>query len=124
MFSFIDYLAGMKHLPVLNIIANGGRITIKEAYHAVQQGRPLVILEGSERATELIIAALDRIPQNELRKLLLKLNIAQDDKHISECLTWLKAIADYDQGQGEVTRFDLLSQEPEEFKQIILSRLT
>ena len=59
MFAFLDYLAIQRSVPVVNVVANGGRITIKEAFHAVENGWQVVVWEGSHRAAEVIIAAID-----------------------------------------------------------------
>ncbi len=119
MFSFIDYLADQR-LPVINIIANGGRITLKEASHTVQRNRPVIILEGSKRATEVIVSALDGTPEGDWVSLLMKHEIAgKNSEQFQEALDWLIQIAKYD----KIVRFDFLSRPLDEFKPIVLSAL-
>jgi hypothetical protein len=119
MFSFVEYLATQKQIPVINIVANGGRITIQEVYHAVRQGQPVVVLEGSERAAEVIIAALDGVAEREIIDLLKELGITNQEHKVSETIHWLSEIAEY----NKITRFDFLSNPPEELRNIILTEL-
>jgi hypothetical protein len=120
MFSFLDHLAIEEHIPVINLVANGGRITIKETYHAVQQNRPVIILEGSHRATELIVAALEGKSESFLTKMLHDdLEIASDDREVRETLRWLRGIVRHRQ----MTRFEFLTHPHSELREIILSAL-
>lgn len=43
-----------KHIPIAAVIANGGAITKLEVLHAVKQGIPLVVVEGSGRLANQI----------------------------------------------------------------------
>jgi hypothetical protein len=115
MFSFLDYLHRQKQLPVLSLIVNGGRITIQEAYQAAKQGRPIIVLEGTHRASELILAALDRAPEAELLALMTKLSIAASLEAMEEILRWLQTIA----AHPKVTRFNLLTGQPEDLWHLI-----
>jgi hypothetical protein len=117
-FTVLDYLA-VEHLPIIHIISNGGRITIKEAYYAVRQGYHIIVLEGSVRATEVIAAALYGASKVDLVTLLKHHKIATQVHEVEETLSWLKTIADY----NKITRFNFLSGHPEHLKEIILSRL-
>jgi len=119
MFSFLDYLTGQKRVPVVNLIANGGRITIKEAFHTVQQRQHLIVLEGSKRATEAILAALDGASEDALTQLLRKRKIVQNNRELQETLHWLNSIAMYD----KITRFNFLSQPLKDLRAGILSKL-
>ena len=118
MFRFINCLSGMS-IPIVHIIANGGRITIKEAYHSVRQGHPIIILEGSERATKIIIAALDGASETELINLFEEHKIIKQEHEAEEILVWLREIAQY----NKVTRFVLSSKPSDKLKEIILSML-
>lgn len=118
MFSFLEYLSGEKKIPVTNIIANGGRVTIEEAYHAVQQGYHIIVLEGSARATEVIVAALNKLSKKDLVTLLKHHKLANQTQE-EETLFWLEAIAQY----NKITRFDFWSSDYYGLKRLILSSL-
>jgi hypothetical protein len=119
MFSFLHYLATYEKIPVINIIANGGRITLKEAYHATQQGWPVIVLEGSKRAAQIIISALDGAEETTLVRDLWQLEIVKRKSELRETLHWLAGIAQYDR----ITRFDLMARQLDELRKIILSQL-
>ena len=119
MFSFLGYLATQRQIPTINIVANGGRVTIKEAYHAAQQGRHVVVLEGSKRAAEVIVAALDGVSDRTLVSLLRAYGITTQRHEVEETVYWLNSIAKYD----KITRFDFLSRPPGELREIILSKM-
>lgn len=125
MFGFIDHLVTRKKLPFINIIANGGRITIKEAHHAVQKGYHIVVLEGSKRATEVIVAALNGASQHDLAIALKQFGIVgTSPEQLQETLSWLNDIANYSKNAREkVARFDFLSRPLEELERLILSKL-
>jgi hypothetical protein len=119
-FMVLDYLAeNVEHLPIIHIISNGGRITIKEAYYAVRQGYHIIVLEGSARATEVIAAALYGASKADLVTLLKHHRIATQVHEVEETLSWLETIAEYD----KITHFNFRSEHPEYLKEIILSRL-
>ncbi len=119
MFAFIDYLTDAEHLPFVHIIANGGRVTIKEVYHSVQKGRHIIVLEGSTRATQIIVAALDGASEKTLIDLFAKHKITMQMHEVKETLSWFKKIVEYD----KITRFDFWSGDHGKLKEIILSRL-
>jgi hypothetical protein len=119
MFSFLDYLATRRQIPVINIVANGGRITIKEVYHAVEKGWPVIVLEGSSRAAQLIVAALNGVPEREMPDLFDRYQVEISLDEVPEVVHWLSVIAEYEQ----VIRFDLFSRLPDELAMLILSRL-
>lgn len=119
MFSFLDHLANCEQIPVVNIVANGGRITIKEVYHAVEKGWPVIVLEGSNRAAQLIVAALDGASERELAGLFDKYQVTVPLQEVPELVHWLGAIAKYE----NITRFELLSRPPQELASLILSGL-
>jgi hypothetical protein len=119
MFSFLDYLAMYEQIPVINIVANGGRITIKEVYHAAEKGWPVIVLEGSQRAAQLIVAALDGASEKELAGLFDECQVAIPLHEVTEAVHWLSTIAKHE----KITRFELLSQPPEELAMLILSGL-
>lgn len=119
MFSFLDYLAVCKQVPIVIIIANGGRITIKEAFHAVERDWPVVVFEGSHRATETIVAALNGASREDLFDMFDMCEIKVYEHEIEETLDWLNSIAQYER----ITRFDFISGSPEELREAILSGL-
>lgn len=119
MFAFIDYLADAEHLPLVHIIANGGQVTIKEVYHSVQKERHIIVLEGSTRATQIIVAALDGASEKTLIDLFAEHKITTQMHEVQETLSWLKEIMVYD----KITRFDFWSGDHEKLKEIILSSL-
>jgi SLOG in TRPM, prokaryote len=119
LFKFLDYLSVHKHIPIANLVVNGGRITIKEVYHAARQGREIIMLEGSARATEVMMAAREGASPHALRELLQARGIVKDSGELRETLRWLNRIAHYD----KITRFPFLTRPPEELKPIILSKL-
>jgi len=119
LFKFLEYLSRNKHIPIVNLVVNGGRITIKEVYHATRQGRPVILLDGSKRAIELMVAAMQGASQQSLIDLLEQRGLAKNARDLRETLRWLHRIAAYD----KITRFPFLSGQPEELKEIILSRL-
>jgi len=55
MYTLAKYLS--QHCAPLNIFAGGGSITIKEMLTAVKQGRKMILLAGSGRATDSVLAA-------------------------------------------------------------------
>ena len=119
MFTFLDYLAKDENLPAIHVIANGGRITIMEAYYSVQQGRDIIILEGSCRAPKVIVAAINGVSKTELVKLLRDNAIATQVHEVEETLFWLNKIAQYD----KIACFNFWSDSHEELSAIILSKL-
>lgn len=44
--------------PSLTLVVNGGEITLRDAWHSVQAGRPVVTLDGSGRTADKLAAAL------------------------------------------------------------------
>lgn len=102
-------------LPVINLVVNGGRITIKEAHRAASQGRPLIVLEGTQRASALILAALDHASSADLLAMMKELRIALEPRGMEETLHWLAAIADH----PRVIRFNFLTRPPEELRELI-----
>ncbi len=119
LFKFLNYLSGYKHIPIASLVVNGGRITIKEVYHAARQGRHIILLEGSKRATEVMVAAMEGATPRTLVDLLEQRNLVKNARELRETLRWLHRIAHYE----KITRFPFLSRPPDELKQIILSRL-
>jgi hypothetical protein len=119
MFAFLDYLAIRRQIPVVNIVANGGRITIKEAFHAVENGWPVVVWEGSHRAAEVIIAALDGASRQSLIDLLSKCEVRVHKSEIQETLHWLGVIGGYER----IDRFDFMSGSFQDLRESILAGL-
>ncbi len=119
MFTFLDYLAYMKHLPIVHIVANGGRVTIKEVHRSMQKRRHIIVLEGSARASKVIGAALGGASQKELTDLFAEHNITTQIHEIAETLSWLKEIVEYD----KITSFDFCTGDHKKLQEIILSRL-
>lgn len=128
MFEFLKYLGTDKQLPVINIVANGGRITIKEVFKAVEQGREVIVLETSEpviRAAHVIISALEASAESNpvtfQQKMInsfrdYEVEVQKDEEE--ETIRWLARIAKHD----KITRFNL-SRPPNEFRECILSKL-
>jgi hypothetical protein len=119
MFAFLDYLAIQKQIPVVNIVANGGRITIKEAFHAVENGWQVVVWEGSHRAAEVIIAALDGASRQNLINLFDQCGVRVQESEIQETLHWLDVIAGY----KRLDRFDFMSGSFQDLRESIFSGL-
>jgi hypothetical protein len=119
MFAFLDYLAIRKQIPIVNIVANGGRITIKEAFHAVENGWQVIVWEGSHRAAEVIIAALNGASRQSLVNLLDMCGVGVQKSEIQETLHWLGVIADYE----KLDRFDFMSGSFQYLRESILSGL-
>ncbi len=119
LFEFLDYLAGPKRLPVVNLVVNGGRITIKEVWYAMRRGRPIILLEGSGRATDVMVAALDGASQSDLGALVKHWGLAHTEPEQQEILGWLADIARYE----KLERFSFLSERSETLKEILLADL-
>ncbi len=119
LYKFLDYLSTHRHIPIVNLVVNGGRITIKEVYYATRQGWPVIVLDGSKRATEVMVAAAGGASQRTLIELLEQRGLTRNTRDRRETLRWLQRIGQYDQ----LTRFPFLSGRPEDLRQTILSRL-
>jgi hypothetical protein len=46
--------------PSVTVVANGGGIVLSEVNENVEDGRPMILVRGSGRATDALVAALDR----------------------------------------------------------------
>lgn len=55
------------HPPALAVFAGGGAITIREMQMNVAQGRPMLLLAGSGRATDAVLAARAGQPAGDSR---------------------------------------------------------
>ena len=121
MFSFIEYLVLEQNIPALQIIFNGGRITIKEVHYAVLQHRPVLLLEGSMRAVEVIAAVLDGASRETITQLLLdkRRNIIEIQQ-LEETFEWLSAIREHNR---LIERFNIKTQTLNELRSLILSKL-
>ncbi len=119
MFSFLGYLAEVKHLPIIQIVFNGGRITLKDAYYSVQRGFRIIVLDGSCRAPEVIVAAMNGASEADLIALLEKHEIAIQTHELKETLVWLQEIAEY----NRITPFNFQTGHYDELKAAILSGL-
>jgi len=115
MFALVEHLHDALELPILSLVVNGGRITLKEAYYATRRRRPLIVLEGMARASELILAARDGEPPGRLRSLMEDRRIAVRPDEQEETLAWLAAIA----GHPGLIRFDAVARPPEELRDLI-----
>jgi hypothetical protein len=120
MSGFINHLITDQRIPTLHVIFNGGRITIKEVYYAVKQQRPVLLLEGSTRAVE-IIAALKKASLYEIVQMLLdkKKNIAEEHQ-LEETCGWLSVIARHGRC---IESFDIKSQPSTDLRNRILAHL-
>ncbi|MCV6637159.1 hypothetical protein [Candidatus Albibeggiatoa sp. nov. NOAA] len=65
MYSLIKYLA--KYMTVLNVYAGGGELTIREMQAAVKQNCKILLLGGSGRATDQVLAAYQGQPIEDER---------------------------------------------------------
>lgn len=92
MFSCLDFLHQSYQVPVVCLVVNGGRITLKETFHAAKQHYPIVILQGTQRASQLIVAALEDASEETIQTIIREQNIAATSEQEKEVLNWLVEI--------------------------------
>jgi hypothetical protein len=95
MYALIDELA--RNCPVVVVFAGGGQIVIQEMESAVVQGRELILIAGSGRTTDAVLAA--------------RAGQASDDPRLLEIAQ-----------AGRITAFDI-NRDPTELREIIRRKL-
>lgn len=126
MFALVNSLSA--RLPSVSLIVNGGLTTLKEAVRNARDGREIIVIEGSLRATRAIIAAINGATENELTKILfdkldnevslIDVNDNQYKQKLDNALSDLKEIAQY----NKITRFGLDST-PVELTTLVIDKL-
>lgn len=126
MFAFVNTLS--MRIPSVSLIVNGGLATLKDAVHNVRYGREIIVIDGSQRATRAIIAAINGSTESELTKILLDrsnegaslIDIKNHyyEQKLESALSDLTEIAQY----KKITRFSL-DASPVELTNLIVSKL-
>ena len=119
MLGVLDHLQRVAGLPTLGLLINGGRIALMEAHQGVSRGRPLIVLGGTGRAADLILAARDGRPPAELRALLSESRISTRPDDQDEALARIKGIADH----PRLIAFDVKARPPDELREILVDLL-
>jgi hypothetical protein len=113
-----------KRIPSIGIIANGGLTTLREAVYSVRQGKELIVFEGSKRAAEVIVAAIDGEPESELTRILreepevISPGDSRYEAKLEQALSQLREIAQY----SKITRFSL-HESPAKLTTLLSSKL-
>jgi hypothetical protein len=118
MFRFVAHLAS--EAPSIAIVANGGLTTLKEAMVDIAHGREIIVLEGSQRAGEAIIARMDGRSGDELEEILYRSELVKPDhpEQVPQIIAKLDALVE----SGYLTRFPL-GRPPSELVELVASRL-
>ncbi len=94
-FAMLDYLESSLEVPVVSILINGGRISLMEAHGAASRNRPLIVIEGSGRLSDIIVALRNGTRIDDLRAPMRKALIIDNPEEEALVLQLLADVASY-----------------------------